>query len=66
MALCRICGSDIEPPERAEVRDYCMAVACIEEAAPRVRVMAVPTHKSTPMFMRAYAPGEHLDARRNR
>ena len=63
---CRVCGGRILPPARAEFRDYCKREFCIKEAGRVVRVVAVPTHKSIPMILAEYVPGEHLDNRRNR
>ena len=64
---CRYCEQPLAA-ERAEVRDYCMADACVKEGlkARKVRVVAVPVHKSIPMLTMMYTAGEHLDARRNR
>lgn len=62
---CRFCGDRLHP-ERASVRDYCMQNRCVDRGLPSLSVVAVPVHKSIPMLVPSYTPGEHLDARRNR
>lgn len=62
---CRFCGDRLDP-ERAQVRDYCMQSRCQARGLKPLTVIAVPVHKSIPMLMPSYRPGEHLDARRNR
>ena len=62
---CRFCGQRLDP-ERALIRDYCIADPCQARGLKPLKVVAVPVHKSIPMLMPQYVPGEHLDARRNR
>ena len=53
MPLCRICGYEIDPPERARLRPICLE--CGEEAAKeemrRKRTMCLPINKSTPTYI---------------
>jgi hypothetical protein len=41
---CRICGHEIDPPERAAIKPICLE--CGEEAAKQVRHTIVPMAKS--------------------